>query len=412
MDTKVAEVEKLVDWRIANLPDGATVADVVESFKRGTFNTGEPLPEGVTIGAVRDFRKRGDDAKRRLVVRALGRSQTTRQPAIEKSPATPSITGTVPSTPSIATAEIKPVRTTALAEIARLTSLELKEVAGEIFITLRCFEPLIGKRPENLRRTLEARGFPITEVSALNVAGNTRPTPAIHIAYIFAVVGLADLHGMDEQEKARLFKLQREMPTWLKRFDKILLESQPKILLESQPKEEPSFLALVNTMSSKILTVMQEGLVKLASRFDLRFDRIEHLLRVSGASRSTAEGPPVDRNRTRQDAPKTRDLERINGTWKISSRGPLKSITDVVKEVNQHLNTFFMPEEIVQMAKKAGIYEREFWGMNKVGVENSTILESGDMVTWWFDADSRNVIKDVARKECITINGATLTPSP
>jgi hypothetical protein len=396
MDTKIiAEVEKLIAWRITTMGPNPSVDAVIDALKKGNLNTGAAPIHHEALSA---FRKRNRLAKEMVIQRVLERA--TEAPSPLETPVQPAATSeseTVPSTVSASrphgTAEIQSVRSEALADVARRSGLELKEEEGEVYITLRCFEQLIGKTPENLRRTLEARGFPIRQVWIQNERKQVRQTPGILIAYIFAVVGLADLHGMEPEEREKLFALQRDMPNWMKRFNELVPTT----------KDEPkSILAAVGSLVSSLRTSIIEGFSRIGSRFESRFDRIETLL-GRGYTQPTQQPSSVF-----VSDPARVETRRITDTGgaKLVVRRPLVDIHHVVQQVNQYLCTNYTPEDIIRVSEREGIYEREPWGVDKAGNENATILDGGAIVTWHFDLDSVDLLKTCFRKDTVATNSA------
>ncbi len=418
MSTKLsAQVEQLIEWRIKDLQGipavgTPTVEEVTKSLARGAFNHGR-LPSEIPLLALQSFRKRSDQSKRILVGKVFQRLQQGTLPTAPAAASTapPPQPETLPASVSAARPEpaaIVPVRSDALGELARRTSLELIEHRGEVYITLRAFEQLIGKRPDNLRRTLEARGFPIVDVQAKNERGQDRETPAVLAAYIFAVVGLADLHGMDAQERNHLFNLQTHFPTWMKRFDEM---TRPRALA-APVSEEPrgpflvSLSRLGETIQNRLLSIVTSGLGGLRDHFNVRFDSLEahidHLLesRTTQPNGTTAPATPA--------VAMVRNL-RLNGIAKISSRPPVRDVKWVTENINQRLQTFFTPYEIIRMAERERIYNADLWGMDKIGVEDAVVLDGGERVTWFFDQDAIELLHDVARRETVARNSAPST---
>ncbi len=425
MDTTLApQVEKLIAWRIETL-EGATVDAVVDSFRRGTFNPGEQLPDGVTLRAVHAFRKRSDQAKRRYVVKAFAEQARTIIAAVDAQPdpvsatspkaetpapistasdaETLSQTGTVAATapPSQSPtrsepAEIQPLRSEALIQIGRTTGLELKDEQGDIYVTLRCFQQLIGKEPENLRRTLEARHFYIRDIEMPNARGEVRKTPAIELQHIFAIVMLADLHGMSPEQREHLFRIQHELPAWMRRFNRTAGDER---LVERPQSILAALGSAASTITAKVLAVCSEGFAKLADRFDMRFDRLERLLAPS----STEPPPPKPFvNPDRVETPRF----TASGNAKLIVRRPppLRNIFEVTADVNRFMCSNYTPESIIRVAQQLGIYEREPWGMSLAG--HTVKLDSGERSTWSFDMDAVDLIKDTVRKESVATNSA------
>ncbi len=389
----IAQVERLVEWRIQEL-NTTDVEAVLTSLKRGRLQMGGvPVPST----AVHSFRNRRNADKRKLIQKALARRTQAALPNVEPA-VTPVVAAAVPETlagsvsanrPQVAA--IQPSRSEFLTTVARQSFLELKEQNGDIYVTLRCFDKLIGKRPDNLHRTLAARGFPLVNIEMPNERGQLRETPAIDLYYIFAVVGLADIHGMNAGERNQLFTLQREMPGWMKRFNAF---DRPAPVPPLPAKGEPRMVTFLN----KIVTSVTDGLSKLADRFDGRFDRLEGLL---------APRPPATRtNGTTHNGP---PLFRANATSKISLATPLRDINLVTKEVNRYCGSIdhFTARDILSMAKQVGIYEQPLWGADKVGVSDAIILDDGEKITWWFDVDSQDVLKGLARKKILSDNNAS-----
>ena len=398
--TLIAQVEKLVEWRIENLGGTPSVEEVVTSLKRGRLNTGAlPVPHE----AVSSFRNRRNTDKCKLVQKALLRRTQTALPNVAAeavaAPPTPAVPETVPATTSAPT--IQPRRNEALAEIARKGSLELKEEGGEVYISLRCFEQLIGKRPENLSRTLAARGFPLRDVMLPNERGQLRETPAISLDYIFAVVGLADLHGMSPGERNQLFTLQRELPGWMKRYNQFAVQTTPPSPLPPNREEETK---LVTGFVNRIVNIFTDGIARLTERLDGRFDRIEKILTPTFATRPPHGTPlPVTTNGVTAVQP---PILTASGLSKISSRPPLKDLNSVTTEINKFVGMIgsYSARDIIRRAEKLGIWKSPLWGADKVGVENALLLD-GESITWWIDSDGVELLKQDIRRESTHLNG-------
>lgn len=399
-----AQVEKLIAWRIGTLGDTPSADDVLALFKRANFNAGK-LPDDITGRALRSFRQRSDAEKRKLIERVRLQQSQAQLPNVQAvtpaevsvEPAT-SVSETLPASVTDEVPQNQPVQSDALAEASRKTSLELVKEGGEVYITLRCFEKLIGKRPDNLRRSLEARHLEIRDVVATNERGQLRPTPAIQIAYVFAVVMLADLHGMDADEREKLFAIQRDLPGWMKRFEAMIRPEPPALPLPPAASERSLLGSVANTIMGRLASAFTTGLSKLEHRLDVRFDRLERLLHQY----TSPPAPSPSQNGAHVDP----RWARLNGTGKISSRPPHKDVLWVTTAINNALGTTtYTPEDIIRIAQRERIYDG-FWVMDKVGIEPAIILDDGEKVTKWFDQDAIELLKDVTRKETVAQNSA------
>ncbi len=378
MNTKLsAQVEKLVAWQIEALSAHTTipsVEEVITALRRGQTNTSR-LP--VSHEAIDSLRKRSDAAKRKLILKMMSRHN---QPG-----AAP---GAVAESSSEA-AQFQPPANNVLAIIARRSSLELKEEEpGEVYIPLRAFHQLIGKRPEHLRRTLASRKLPLRDIKMLNERGELRDTPAIHVSYLPLVIGMADTHRVSEEGRERLFALQREMPNWSKRLNQV---ADSNGVLYARPKDEPRSIlgALVNTVMTRVANALSSGLGKLEQKLDMRFDRLERILLLDPKTpqkTSLPETPQVETRRT-----------TVTGGSKFSVRRPTYDIQTVVNHVNQYVGMSYTPEDIIQMAKEAGIYERAPWGFEQNFEPFAVRINDGLRVTWQFDLDSVELLKELAR---------------
>lgn len=376
-------VDQLISGTITRIGQHADVDNVLAALVQGKF-TAVPRPPGVPLDAVKAFRKRNKKVRRALVAEAFQARRQTTLPGSDSGDAQ-----TVPSTVSPRPTEITRVSSDVLvADIARKTALELKEENGEVFITLRCFEKLIGKTPENLQRTLVARGFPITQVALPNAVGNTRQTPAIHIDYIFAVVSLADLHGMDDSERERLFKIQRELPGWMKTYEATKAYHQAL----ATPKEEHrplltkggvmiSVAHLAATVAERVVHVVAD----FANRLDIRLDRIERLL-------------------TTKPAP---GIASTNGTPKFplppNKFGvvrPFLTAEALFERIDQELCReqrnlgIDSPEAVINLARNLGIYRTQHWGrvVRNDEWEFDAGKEATTSLTWMLDYLHKNIV--------------------
>jgi hypothetical protein len=295
-----AQVDALVLSRIDSLGGNPSVEEVITALKRKNFKTGQ-VPDGIPLTALTAFRKRSDPKKALIVQKVLASRAQGVLPNVEPpaepvapAPASPPVTEavleTVPATVSAeslrdapAEAEIQPVPgEKGLARLVRGSDFELaQDDVGEIYVSLRCVAGLIFKDADNLRRTMEARGFEIKDLVMLNKRGQQRRTPAIQSDHVFAAIMAADFHGLNVEQKEKLSALQREVPTWMRRFqaakdEAALVKNKDEDgLLKSITGHLVSFVGEVTTT---ITTAITTGLSELATRFDARFDRIEALI--------------------------------------------------------------------------------------------------------------------------------------
>lgn len=383
------EVEKLITATIERIGQHATVDNVLEALTQGNI-TAVPRAPNVQLDAVKAFRKRRKTARLQFVEHVFANRRQATLPSV----------GSVPE-PVAATASLErsqppqnpAPQSVALAEIGRNTGLELKEEMGEVYITLRCFEQLIGKRPENLKRTLEARGFPIVDLDLPNAAGNTRKTPCVHTDYIFAVVTTADLHGMDDAERQKLFYIQRNMPTWMRRF-----EAAKTLAQAPKPEEQRPLLTKGGVMISvaNLAAAVAEKVVHVisdfANRLDLRLDRIEKLV-------TPAKAPPVQ-------APTNGTLLHPKFPAPPNKYGVVKPFINA-QQMLEKFDTDFChaqrnfgidsPEAIVRLAANLGIFKTQHWG-RIVGADE-----------WEFDAGKEALtaytyMKDYLHKNIVATN--------
>lgn len=380
-------VDQLVIGTITRIGQHADVDTVLAALVQGKL-TAVPRPPGVPLDAVKAFRKRNKKVRRQIVAEAF---QARRQTTLPGSDAQ-----TPPGGVSPRPGEITQVSSDGFADLARKAALEMKQEGGEVYITLRAFEPLIGKRPDHLARTLKARGYPVTEIDMPNAVGNTRRTPAIHIDYIFAVVSLADLHGLDDAERQRLFQLQRELPTWMKRY-----EASKALVTAPKPEEHRPLLTKGGVMISvaHLATTVAERVVHVvsdfANRLDIRLDRIERLI-------------------TQKPAP---SIASTNGTPKFPAPPnkfgtvrPFLTAEALLDRLDQELCReqrnlgIDSAEAVINLARNLGIYRTQHWGR---------IVRNDE---WEFDAGKEAVTSltwmlDYLRKNLVARNSQPVAPS-
>ena len=378
-------VEKLIAHTIRRIGQNATTDLVLEALTRGKV-TDVPRPPGTNLDAVQRFRKRNSKARLAYVKAGFDARRQTALPSVE--PDAETLPGSVSQQPT----GITTVPSVNLSDIARQTSLELSEVAGTVYITLRSFEPLLGKRPDNLKRTLMARGFPLIDISLPNAQGNTRSTPAIATDYIFAVIGLADLHGMDAGERNQLFTLQRDFPMWMRRFEQARVLAKlpapaptpelPTHIMGDRGRRVP-LTAIVSTIADRVVSLVQG----FAERLDLRLDRIERLI--------STKPPPVIAPAPNGSIPKYPAPPNKFGTVK-----PFLSAEQLLERFDHDFNLdartlgIDSPEAVEQLARNLGIYRTQHWGriVRNDEWEYDGGKEAVTAYTWMKDYLQKNIV--------------------
>jgi hypothetical protein len=335
-------IDKLIAWTIARLGKDATADKVLAALSEG-HSSSVPRPPDVSEDVVRAFRKRSKKHRLPLVEAVITASKQASLPGVSQAAPNPP-----PQTPlsSVSQQPTGNAQLSGLGEIARRNSLELTELNGEVYVSLRCFETLLGKRPDNLRRTLEARGFPLVDLALPNAVGTPRNTPGLHIDYIFAIVSLVDLHGLDEDERQRLFAMQRELPQfmrryWIERLGPRSTEARP---LLTRGGVLLSVAQLANAVGEKVVKIIGD----FASRLDIRLDRIEHLLTA-----------------TKTAPPKATSILVPN---KFGIVKPLYSAAQVLEKLDETFGRcqrdlgIDSPEAVMRFACELGIYRTPHWG--------------------------------------------------